>query len=366
MLDRRADFAAKLDRLAALGRDLCLDAVVLREPASLVWLLEARVHVPQTLDSACLDIVVDLSGKTPSATVVTNAIEAPRLRETELSDLPLDWRVVPWWESRDAALPTGSATGSDRPSGDTIDLTSSIAAIRRVLTARQQGLLTAVCADAAAAATVAATAISPATTEYGAVAVLASALLDRDLDPIVLMAAGDDRRRRHRHRHPLPTDAPIGRRAMLVCCARRDGLVSSVTRFVAFGELDATEARDIEQCWTSSARSWTRACREHDSVTPSPAVLRRTRTTASQPTNGTGTTRADSAASNPASSPHTTRPTRSRTRISPRLESERGRLEGRGHRRHRGRRSRRPGPRSAWPIVTWVAGPGPASWSADP
>jgi antitoxin VapB len=240
MLDRRADFAAKLDRLAALGRDLGLDAVVLREPASLVWLLEARVHVPQTLDSACLDIVVDLSGKTPSATVVTNTIEAPRLRETELSDLPLDWRVVPWWESRDAALPTGSATGSDRPSGDTIDLTSSIAAIRRVLTARQQGLLTALCADAAAAATVAATTISPATTEYGAAAALASALLDRGLDPIVLMVAGDDRRRRHRH--PLPTDAPIGRRAMLGCCARRDGLVSSVTRLVAFGELDATEA----------------------------------------------------------------------------------------------------------------------------
>ncbi|HEY3559445.1 MAG TPA: M24 family metallopeptidase [Kribbella sp.] len=259
MRDRRADFVAKLERLATVGREYGLAAMVLREPASLVWLLEARVHVPQTLDTACLDLVVDLSGTVPSATVVTNAIEAPRLRETELSELPVDWCVVPWWESRDAALPTGAAIGSDRLSGD---LSSRIAALRRVLTERQQQLLASVCTDAAAAATEAATSISPATTEYGASAALASALLDRGLDPIVLMVAGDNRR--HRHRHPLPTYAPIGRRAMLVCCARRDGLVASVTRFVAFGELDVREAEqyravlEVERAFLDASRPGTR------------------------------------------------------------------------------------------------------------
>jgi Xaa-Pro dipeptidase len=239
MLDRRADLAAKLDRLARLGAEFGVDSLVLREPASLTWLLEARVHVPQTLDSACLDIVVDLSGKMPSATVVINAIEAPRLRETELCDLDLDWYVVPWWEPRDAALPTGPTVGTDRPLDGTVDLSTRMAELRRVLTSRQHELLADVCTEAARAATVAAQAISPDTTEYGAAAMLASALLERGLDPIVLMVAGDERRQGHCH--PLPLTTPVGRRAMLVCCARRHGLVASATRLVAFGNLTSSE-----------------------------------------------------------------------------------------------------------------------------
>ncbi|TDO34817.1 antitoxin VapB [Kribbella sp. VKM Ac-2527] len=239
MGDRRIDFTDKLGRLAALGTEQGLESLVLRTPASLTWLLGARVHVPQTLDSACLDVVVDLSGQTPTATVVTNTIEAPRLRDTELSGLDVDWRIVPWWQPRDSVLPTGPTVGSDGSVARTIDVAVQVATLRRVLTMHQQALLAHLCSDAASAATEAAYTISPDMTEYAAAAVLAAALLGRGLDPIVLMVAGDDRRREHRH--PLPTDAPIGHRAMLVCCARRHGLVASVTRLVAFGDLRAEE-----------------------------------------------------------------------------------------------------------------------------
>lgn len=239
MGDRWSDFTDKLGRLAALGADHGLESLVLRTPASLTWLLGARVHVPQTLDSACLDVVVDLTGPMPMATVVTNAIEAPRLRDTELSGVDVDWRIVPWWQPRDSVLPTGPAVGSDGRAAGTIDVAAQVASLRRVLTTHQQELLARVCTDAASAATDAAHLISPDMTEYAAAGVLSSELLGRGLDPIVLMVAGDDRRREHRH--PLPTDAPIGHRVMLVCCARRHGLVASVTRLVAFGELRAEE-----------------------------------------------------------------------------------------------------------------------------
>jgi Xaa-Pro dipeptidase len=262
MHDRWTDFGGKLARFAALGAEFGLESLVLREPASLTWLLGARVHVPQTLDSACLDVVVDLTGQMPAATVVTNAIEAPRLRETELSGADVGWRIVPWWESRDTALPTGSGVGSDRPWAGAMDLSERITELRRILTSHQQQLLRGVCSEAASAATEAAQTISPEMTECAAAAVLASALLERGLDPIVLMAAGDARR--HRHRHPLPTGTPIGRRAMLVCCARSHGLVASVTRLVAFGELSASEAAEyralleVERAFLDASRSGTR------------------------------------------------------------------------------------------------------------
>jgi hypothetical protein len=37
------------------------------------------------------------------------------------------------------------------------------------------------------------------------------------------------------HRHPLPTEAPLGRFALLAVTAERDGLYSSMTRIVSFG-----------------------------------------------------------------------------------------------------------------------------------
>jgi len=262
MADRWTDLGEKLDRLATASRRFGVDRLVLREPATLTWLLGARVHVPQTLDAACLDVVIDLADQPAAVTVVTNTIEAPRLRETELDGADVSWRVVPWWQPRDTVLPTGARVGSDRPLGGMVDLRAPIAAVRRVLTANQQLLLAAACRDAATATTQAALTITPELTEYAAAAVLAAALLDHELDPIVLMVGGEARRARHRH--PLPTGAPVGSRAMLVCCARRHGLVASVTRIVAFGELTAAEADEyrrlleVERAFLDASRPGTR------------------------------------------------------------------------------------------------------------
>jgi antitoxin VapB len=154
---RWADLGDKLARLTDLARTHDLDTLVLREPPALTWLLGARVNVPQTLDAACLDVIVHVGASGAALTVVTNAIEAPRLRDTELAGLDtaceLRWDVVPWWESRDGRLPSGPHVGSDRPLTGSVPLGADLAALRRRLTPKQQGLLTEVCRDTAAAAT---------------------------------------------------------------------------------------------------------------------------------------------------------------------------------------------------------------------
>jgi antitoxin VapB len=241
LANREEAFAGRLSALAGVGRDAGVDRLVLREPATLAWLLEARVHVPQTLESACLDVVVDLGSGEPALRVVCNAIEAPRLRDTELADLPVEWDVVPWWSPRDARLPGGPGVGADRPTGGSVDVSSALVALRRVLDDRQQRLLAGVSRDAAAAATRAALRLASDMTEYAAAGTFASELLAAGMDPVVLMVGGG--KRPGVHRHPLPTAAPLGDRAMLVCCARRHGLIASVTRVVSFGPLD-TAGRD--------------------------------------------------------------------------------------------------------------------------
>ena len=261
---RWIDLDDKLARLADLARTLDLDTVVLREPANLAWLLGARVNVPQTLDTACLDVVVHLDGghARPALTVVTNAIEAPRLRDTELAGLgeacDLTWAVVPWWESRDGQLPTGPRVGCDRALPDSAAVGADLAALRRRLTTHQQDLLTDVCRDAAAAAAAAALTLTPGTTGYAAAGELARQLLERQLDPIVLLVGGADHL--DAHRHPLPLAEPVGPRALLVACGRRHGLVASVSRIVSFAPLD-DEQRDayarllqVEQVFLDGSR----------------------------------------------------------------------------------------------------------------
>ena len=54
-------------------------------------------------------------------------------------------------------------------------------------------------------------------------------LIAQGIDPLVILVAGESRLA---HRHPLPTDAALRRRAMLVVCGRRHGLIANVTRWV--------------------------------------------------------------------------------------------------------------------------------------
>ena len=243
-VDRWADLPEKLAMLAGRVHDRDLRTVVLRDPANLSWLLSARVNVPQTLDTACLDVVLHLD-REPRITIVTNAIEAPRLRDTELAGLDAEWDVVSWWDARDQRLPRGSGVGSDRPLPDTISVADDLARLRRSLTARQRRLLREVCVDAATAATAATTHLTPAMTEYAAAGMLACELLDRELDPIVLLVGGAARL--EAHRHPLPTGATLGARGMLVACGRRDGLVASVTRIVSFAPLNPAKRDEYER-----------------------------------------------------------------------------------------------------------------------
>jgi len=237
-------------RLAALAAGRRAHHVVLQEQASLSWLLGARSHVPQTLDTACFDAVLEVGadGDAVEVVVVTNEIEAPRLREVELVEAQqrlaaagtaLRLVTLPWWRPRAEAMPGGPGVLGDRPGGDRDPLGPEFARLRRVLDERQAGLLADVCADAQRAVADVARRIGPTTTEQQAAGQVSAALLDRGAEPVALFVAGHDRMARHRH--PLATAREVGSRAVLVCCARRDGLVASVTRLVCFAPVPKSE-----------------------------------------------------------------------------------------------------------------------------
>ena len=171
--------------------------------------------------------------------MITNNIEAPRLPDTEMGGLDIGWKVLPWWKPRHEAFPDGPDTGADRPLPNSVEVSQALAAARRQLSQRQQRLLAMVSADTAEATREVAEALAPSMTEYTAAGLLAKALMQRGHDPVVLMFGGHERL--VAHRHPLPTSSRLRFRAMLVCCARRHGLISSFTHIVALRSPSAEE-----------------------------------------------------------------------------------------------------------------------------
>jgi antitoxin VapB len=231
------EVAEKRGRLHALLDAEGLDAVVLRRPGNAAWYSGGgRTHILAVQESGVAAIVVRRDGDE----VVTAVNEAPRLQAEELAGLDARFTVLPWNADLANALPAGDTIGVDGPFPGCRDVSGLVEAARRALTGPELDRFRAVARDAAEAMTDACFSLGPDDTEFDAAAAVGVALVERGIDPIVLLVAGEERL--PLHRHPLPTTAPLGRLAMLVACARRHGLIASLTRFVAFGPLPPERA----------------------------------------------------------------------------------------------------------------------------
>lgn len=227
----RGEVAEKLDRMRALLRERDLEAIILKKGANIAWAIGGRAHVPTTLEMACMDLVIRQDG----IEVITNKIEAERLQSEELSGLE-KVTVINWFEGRDGQLPHGERVGIDGPDPVRVNLASEIETLRRDLNQFEVDRFREICRDAAIALGQAIRTAKKGMNEVELAGNIAKECWDRDLEPVVLLVAGHDRL--PRFRHPLPTPSPLGSRFMGVICARRKGLIASVTRIASFTKLD--------------------------------------------------------------------------------------------------------------------------------
>jgi antitoxin VapB len=189
------------------------------------------------------DIVVTAAGEW----VVTNAIEAPRMREEQTPELEVV--EYTWFEGPDATLREvtgGGSLGADVTLPGAVDLSENVAELRRVLDPDAIDRLRLVGRDATEALAEVAETVVSGMNELEAAANIAAACRRRGLTSSVLLAAADDRIARYRH--ALPYGATIERRAMLVVSAERGGLYANLTRFVELEEPGPELARRVAAC----------------------------------------------------------------------------------------------------------------------
>ena len=227
----------KYARICQLLDEKKLDAVVLRKQANVGWMIGGRANIPTTVELSCLDVVISREG----VTVVTNVIEAPRLDAEELNGIG---RIiaVPWWQGRESQLPHGAHVGVDTADSDCLNIGTEIENLRRALNEEEVERLRSIATDSAKAMYEALRTLTGRESEVEVAGAIAGQLWARNLEPVVLLVAGEIRA--PFFRHALPTVSPVGNRAVASICARRKGLIASATRIVTFGELSN---HDVDQ-----------------------------------------------------------------------------------------------------------------------
>jgi len=187
-MSRLLEQREKRARINALLEAKGLDAVVLKKGANVAWIIGGRAHIPTTLELSCMDVVIYRD----RIVVVTNKIEAPRLKEEELSG-DEELIIVNWFEAREGQLPKGERIGVDGAENDRVNLQTEIETLRRSLNDYEINRLKEIGADAAAALGEAMLDIDPEMTEVEVAGEIAEELWERNLEPVVLLVAGESR-----------------------------------------------------------------------------------------------------------------------------------------------------------------------------
>lgn len=202
-------------------------AILLTSHEAVSWYLEGvRTHV-SLAGPPVLAVRADSEGDT--LFVADN--EADRLIAEEL--LPSDAaRVVrvPWW------IPPAVAAGEDAGSASAVGeaaISGELRAARASMLPAEISRYRALGRDVARAVTDAvADDVRPEQSEWETASLVAARLVSRGIDPLVVLVTGASR---VSYRHPLPTEALLGERAMIVVCGRRDGLIANATRWIGAG-----------------------------------------------------------------------------------------------------------------------------------
>jgi len=237
-MERREEVRTKKGRLARFLGQAGLDGVVFSRVSNFSWFTAGGSDaVAQSSEIGPAHIFFD--GK--RSLLITDNIEAPRLRDEELLQGEFELVSVPWSEGKGAtdalkALGRGKKVASDTPLGPPFKkLPESFYSLRCALLQgeierfRKLGRLSAQALQEVAFS------VKPGQTEFEVAGILAGECWKRGISPIVVLVAADDRI--SRYRHPTPTSRRIRKRVMIVLCGRRWGLVSALTRIVSFGKV---------------------------------------------------------------------------------------------------------------------------------
>jgi len=243
-----SELAEKRERLAAFLDHRQLSALLVSRHENIAWATGGQVDARVALGSetAVASLLITREGR---RYYVAPKNEGPRLAAEEFSGLGYEPILYPWYEKAEPYIQKLAGTG---PVGSDTDLPGvaqvDLSALRVPLHPAEIERFRALGRDTADATVSVLESLEPGVTEYEMTASTSAALLSRGISPTVLLMGTDDRIRKYKH--AVPRRGVLERYGMINLCARKWGLVVSITRFVHFGEMP----QDLSAAFVHAAR----------------------------------------------------------------------------------------------------------------
>ena len=214
-----------------------LQALLLKRQANFSWMTCGGLNlvgITTEVGATALLITED------SKYVISNNIESPRMIDEEgMEKQGFIVKTFPWYEDQEVLiireLIGENPLGSDVPFQNATVVTDDVARLRYSLTTEEQERYRWLGERVSSALEKTVMKTKKGEKESEVVARLCKEIWKDRVDPIMLMAAADDRV--FKFRHPIPTERRIEKYLMVSVNARKWGLIVSLTRFVHFGRL---------------------------------------------------------------------------------------------------------------------------------
>jgi Xaa-Pro dipeptidase len=246
----RAELQTKFERLAALMDENDWSAILLSRHDNIAWATAGRVEARVALgtETAVCSLLLTRSGK---RYYIAPFNEAARLADEEFPGLDFEPAIYPWTDG-DAASELAHKLGGPEIASDTAAPGSPSGFYPVHLTPLRTPLMPGECdrfrtlgAAVAASATRVLKSLAPGITEDEITARVAADLFAQHITPTVVLMATDERI--FRYKHAVPRSGVLKNYGMINLCARRWGLVISITRFVHFGAMPTALAANFEK-----------------------------------------------------------------------------------------------------------------------
>lgn len=224
----------KTDRVCAMLADANLGAVLINGQHNFAWVTTGASNgIDLSRDAGAASVLVCKDGK---RYLLANNIEIERMLAEQVSARdfePVDYR----WQDERSSPSFVFETAKQLVAGELANdaaIEAKIAECRYSLTEPERARFRELGQDASAAMMRTISTVSPGQSEIEIAEVLRSELAPRGISSIVTLVAADDRIARYRH--PVPTVNCWNKTLLLVTCAKRNGLIASLSRVVNVGK----------------------------------------------------------------------------------------------------------------------------------
>jgi len=207
-----------------------INYLAISEPVNFLWLTGGRPYVNMISSSACASILITHD----KVYLLSNNIEAHRLKIEELSELPIVVVEYNWWEDTAYNEALEQITQGNKVFIDT-QLGDKFSRLRWQLLPEEQERFIETGNCASKIIEEVAFTIKPGNTEIEIAQMIKKISAKYDFYPWVNLVAADDRA--YKYRHPLPTEKPIEKYVLLAISGHKYGLMTSLTRLVHFGNV---------------------------------------------------------------------------------------------------------------------------------